>query len=251
MHSFTEVFRSFDPIPVGYRNGALVTGLRIDGRDPDSGELGHGIEAQLANAYENLRRAVEAAGGSTDNIGQVSFFLADFDDRAAINPPWVAMFPDENDRPTYKFMPAPLPEGELVQMEFYAVLGERRTDIHLTGVAHANPIPMAVRIGAYLFSSRVLAYDPATAQPAEGNEAQARFLYENVNAVIDAAGMSWSDVVQGRGFLADLAEEPLLGGPWAERFPDAAARPPLHLVRYGAGALRVMLEIVAEEGAGQ
>lgn len=240
--------QSIDPIPLGIRVGDLVHGLRITGKDPKTGKLGDGIEAQLKNAYANMRICVENAGGTTANIAQVSMFFADFQaDRGAMNPPWIEMFPDENDRPPYKFIPASLPDRERVHFEFFAVLGQGRKVLSVAGVAHTNPIPLGVRIGGYLFSSRVLPYDPGTGQPANGAQAQAEFVFQNTTALLLAGGMSWQDVLQGRAFLADLAHEPLVEGRWQARFPNAASRPVLHSVRYGGGALQVMLEIIASK----
>jgi 2-iminobutanoate/2-iminopropanoate deaminase len=247
METLTEIFANpeIDPIPEAIRHGDLVTGFRIDGRDPVTGELGSTIREQLDLAYGNLRRCVEAAGGTTDHIAQVSFFLRDFDDRDLINEGWIRTFADPADRPTYKFMPAPLDGGRLVQLEFFAVPGERRHPIDLAGVAHTNPIPLAVRIGRYLFSSRLLPYDPATGRPAEGDEAQADRLFEHAAAVLSAAGLGWAEVVQGRAFSVEDRGRVLLASRWRARFAGTTAAPPLHAVRYGSGALRVMLELVA------
>jgi len=245
-----EVFGdpNVDPIPLGFRTGDLVHGLRITGRDPKTGTLGDGIEAQLRNAYDNMRLCVENAGGTIDNIAQVSMFFADFQsDRGAMNPPWVEMFPDENDRPTYKFMPANLPAEARIHFGFFAVVGQRRKLLSVPGVAHTNPIPLGVRIGRYLFSSRILPYDPSTGQPANGPEAQAEFLFQNADALLRAGGMAWGDVQQGRAFLAEPGHQQLVDSRWQERFPNADARPTLHRVRYGGGALQVMLEVIATQ----
>jgi hypothetical protein len=102
-----------------------------------------------------MKRAVEAAGAATDNIAQVSFFFKNFSGgvmRDVINPLWVAMFTDENARPTYKFMPAPeLPGDQQVHVEFWAVPGQKRNSIQIPNVAHTNPIPFGVKMGRYLF----------------------------------------------------------------------------------------------------
>lgn len=243
-----EIFtdQNADPIPIGSRSGDLVHGFRIAGTDPATGELGAGIEAQLKNAYATMRQCVESAGGTTANIAHVSMYWANFQrDREAMNPPWVEMFPDGTDRPTYKFMPANLPGGQLISLQFFAVIGQRRRVLSVQGVAHTNPIPLGVRIGRYLFSSRVLPYDPSTGQAADGAEPQAEFVFQNATALLKAGGMSWPDVRQGRAFLADSAHQPLVDSRWEALFPDAATRPVLHTSRYGGGALQVMLEIFA------
>lgn len=241
-----EVFAdsAVDPIPKAIRFGDLIHGSRIDGRDPITGDFPPTIAAQLVNAYATMRASVEAGGASTANVGQVSFFLQSMDDRALINGPWLEMFPDPEDRPTYKFMPARLEGGQLVHVEFFAVPGASRRSIHVQGVAHANPIPMAVQIGRYLFTSRILAYDPVTEKAADTAEAQADFVFQHAQTILDAAGFLWNDVVQGRGFVVDVSLMPLLSERWTRRFQPLDV-PPLHTTRYEAGALQVMLELVA------
>jgi 2-iminobutanoate/2-iminopropanoate deaminase len=250
MSGLFEVFGNtvVDPIPKAILIDDLLHGLRIDGRDPNTGEYPETIEQQLVNAYATMRDSVEAAGASVDNIGQVSFYLQNFDHRALINDPWNEMFTDAEDRPTYKFMPADLPGEQLVHMEYFAVPGARRRDLHVQGVAHTNPIPMAVHIGRYVFSSRMLPYDPATEKAATTTEAQADFIFQHAKRILDDAGFTWSDVVQGRGFFVQEEMFPLISSRWMERFPDATSRPPLHPIRYGAGGLQVMLEFIARQG---
>lgn len=237
-----------DPIPLGTLAGDLLHGVRISGRDPQTGKLGDGIQAQLKSAYANMRLCMENAGGSIDNIAHVSMYWSDFaTDRGEMNPPWVEFFPNDDDRPTYKFMPANLPEGERVAFEFFAVLGARRKLLAVNGVAHTNPIPLGVRIGRYLFSSRMLPYDPSTGAAADGAEKQAGFLFANTEALLKQGGMGWSNVFQGRAFLADPTHGALIDPRWEAAFPDAAKRPKLERVRYGGGALQVMLEVIAAE----
>lgn len=241
--------QDIDPVPLGTVSGDLLHGTRISGRDPQSGKLGDGIQEQLKNAYANMKLCVENAGGSADNIAHVSMYWGDWaTDRGEMNPPWVDFFPKDDDRPTYKFMPAPhLPEGERIAFEFFAVLGQRRKLLAVDGVAHTNPIPLGVRIGRYLFSSRMLPYDPSTGSAAEGPEKQAEFLFANTDALLNKGGMDWSNVLQGRAFLADVAHRPLVDTRWEAKFPDAGKRPTLHRVKYGGGALQVMLEVIAAE----
>jgi enamine deaminase RidA (YjgF/YER057c/UK114 family) len=239
-----------DPIPVGTLVGDLLHVTRISGRDPQTGALGDDIRAQLRNAYANMQAAVENAGGTLDNVAHVSMYWANWaEDREEMNPPWVEVFPNAADRPTYKFMPAPnLPQVERIAFECFAVVGARRELLAVEGVAHTNPIPLGVRIGRYLFSSRMLPYDPTTGKAAEGAEAQARFLFGNTAALLARGGMAWNDVVYGRAFLADPpAQRPLVDEQWQNVFPDAARRPALNRVKYGGGALQVMLEVIARQ----
>jgi 2-iminobutanoate/2-iminopropanoate deaminase len=240
--------QDLDPIPVGTLVGDVLHVTRISGRDRQTGVLGDDIRVQLKNAYANMKLAVENAGGTLDNVAHVSMYWANWtEDREAMNPPWVEVFPDATDRPTYKFMPAPhLPQGERIAFECYAVMGARRELLAVDGVAHTNPIPLGVHIGRYVFSSRMLPYDPSTGKAAEGVDAQAQFLFTNTAALLAKGGMGWQDVVYGRAFLADPpVQRPLVDEQWQRVFPNAAKRPTLNRVKYGGGPLQVMLEVIA------
>lgn len=250
MADLAEIFGgpADDPIPVGIRVGDLIHGLRVAGADPATGAPGEGIESQIRHAFAAMRASAEAAGAGLANVGLVSAFFADV--RAsmpAFNALWVETFPDDADRPTYKFMAAPLPAGRLVQLEYFAVRGGRRSVVNIPGVAHTNPIPMASRVGAYLFTSRVLPFDPADGKPGEGAARQAELAFANAATVLETAGMGWGDVVQGRAFVAEDGDRPLVARLWAERTAGAPA-PVLHMTRYRvAPTLLVMLELIAVE----
>ena len=172
-----EVFgdQSVSPLPVALRSGELVRGFRIVGADPDTGALGEGIDAQLRFAHEHMRRSIESVGGSRANIAQVSMYFQDFArDREAMNPPWVDAFPDDDDRPTYKFLTADLPGDLLVYMDYHAVLGHSRQVLNVEGVAHTNPIPLGVRMGPVPLLLPHPALRPVDGPPAGGRAGSGR-----------------------------------------------------------------------------
>jgi enamine deaminase RidA (YjgF/YER057c/UK114 family) len=129
-------------------------------------------------------------------------------------------------------------------MNVFAVLGAARESLYLPKVAHANPIPLAVRAGRYLFSSRVLPYDPATGEPGRDGAEQAAFALLNAGALLEQAGMSWRDVKQARAFVADQALDATVRTAW-RGLGDETSAAPLRITRYRAGALSVLLEIIA------
>jgi 2-iminobutanoate/2-iminopropanoate deaminase len=232
MSTLSELFSGDDPIPVGVRNGDVIHGLRISGVDP-------------SDALDNLHHAVERSGASLDNVAQVSFFVKDPALLKTINPAWLRMFPDDNDRPTYKFMTADLSAERPVHLEFFAVAGQRRKLLHIPNVAHNNPIPMGVRIGRYVFSSRVLPYDPQTGQPAESVERQAECLFQNIRTLLDVAEAQPEHITQARLFLFDLDSFQLAQRYW-EAFVVGSATPPLQVTPYTlAPSLKIMLEFIA------
>lgn len=98
--------------------------------------------------------------------------------------------------------------------------------------------PHARRVGDLLFLSGIGPRDPATnAIPgntlfADGRvraydiRAQARAVFANVRAVLEASGARWEDLVDVTVFLTDMARDfQAYNEAWAEHFPDPARAP--------------------------
>jgi enamine deaminase RidA (YjgF/YER057c/UK114 family) len=232
------------PEAAGLRVDDLVYACGITGRDRRSGQCASGLPRQVDDALSNIESYLRDVGGTLDNVARISFFLRDPRDIRKVNDVWTARFPDQYDRPTYKFMGGQLHDQEEARLDFFAVLGQERKCLYLPMVAHGNPIPMAVKIGRYLFSSRVLPFDPATGEPGRDGAEQARFALQNAATILEMAGMTWSDVRQGRAFVADPDHDEHVRAEWERRWDATAARP-LPVTRYRGGALAVMLEIIA------
>ena len=72
--------------------------------------------------------------------------------------------------------------------------------------AAIGPYSQAVRVGNTVYLSGQTPLDPATGEMVEGNiSAQARRVFDNLQAVCAAAGGSFSDVVRVGIYLTDLA----------------------------------------------
>src|SRR5207302_10081176 len=135
----------------------FTSGVR--GVDLTSGQLPADPEQQFTHAWRNLAKLVESAGLSTDNIGLVTSFIDAQEYRAHINPGWLELFPSATDRPARKTTSFPLPEGVAVELQAFGVANERRTCIEVKGLTHRDPLPNAVRIGPYVFSSVIVPVD--------------------------------------------------------------------------------------------
>src|SRR5438876_6208388 len=83
----------------------------VRGIDVNSGELPGNPAEQFVHAWHNLTALVEYAGLSTDNIGLVTSFIDSQEYRAHINPGWLNLFPDADNRPARKTTSYPLPKG--------------------------------------------------------------------------------------------------------------------------------------------
>ena len=95
----------------------------IGGSNPGTRDLPSTLEQQVANVFAAIRGDVEAAGGSTDNIIKITFWVKDpVSQRAALNAEWVKMFPDAAARPARHTLTLPENSRALVQADFTAVL---------------------------------------------------------------------------------------------------------------------------------
>lgn len=111
-----------NPIPSGVRLGNMVFSGGISGQDPATGTIPPDVEKQAELAFQNLARLMQAAGGSTDDIGHVTVFLKDLNHREHINREWLKMFPDDDDRPTRHTLKADLQGSTLLQLQIIGVI---------------------------------------------------------------------------------------------------------------------------------
>jgi 2-iminobutanoate/2-iminopropanoate deaminase len=109
------------PFPLASRVGPLLATSGIHGTDPATGALADGgAEAQIRQAFSNLRGVVEAAGGSLEDVAQVLVTLTDRAHRPFVNAVWVELFPDPASRPARNTSERELPGGSLCQLIAYA-----------------------------------------------------------------------------------------------------------------------------------
>ena len=115
--------RHENPIPNASRVGNLLMSSVVSGSKVGSRELPPTLEEQVANVFAHIRHDVEAAGGTTDNIIKITFWVKDPQtQRAALNAEWVKMFPDPEARPARHTLPLPPESRPLVVADFTAVL---------------------------------------------------------------------------------------------------------------------------------
>ena len=85
----------------------------------------------------------------------------------------------------------------------------------------------AVRVGDTVYLSGQLGLDPATMQLVDGIDAQVIRVFENLKAVVEAAGGSLADVVKLNVYLTDLANfakvNEAMATYFSEPFPARAA----------------------------
>lgn len=104
--------------------------------------------------------------------------------------------------------------------------------------APVGAYPHARRVGDLLFLSGIGPRDPATnaipgnVQDAGGRllsydiDLQARAVFANVRAVLEASGAGWEDLVDVTVYLTDMARDfKAYNAVWAECFPDIDTAP--------------------------
>jgi 2-iminobutanoate/2-iminopropanoate deaminase len=96
-----------------------------------------------------------------------------------------------------------------------------------------GPYSQAIRSGDLVFCSGQVGLDPATGELVDGVEAQAERALRNLAAVLDAAGLTFDDVVKTTIFLADVADFGAVNAIYGRFMPD----PPPARSTVGVGGL--------------
>ncbi|PUB32293.1 enamine deaminase RidA (YjgF/YER057c/UK114 family) [Promicromonospora sp. AC04] len=105
-----------------------------------------------------------------------------------------------------------------------------RESIELPGFGHANPIPVARRIGPFLATGVLTGRDPATGAMGEGIDEQCAHVFDHVRALLAAAGGTSDDVLKMTFRLADPSDRDALNREWTAMFPERSARPARQVV---------------------
>jgi 2-iminobutanoate/2-iminopropanoate deaminase len=112
--------------------------------------------------------------------------------------------------------------------------------------AAIGPYSQATIANGFVFSAGQIPIDPATGQVIEGDiDAQTERVMLNLQAVLDAAGASWSQVVKTTVYLHDMAHFPRVNEIYARWIGDARpARSTVQVTALPRGAL-VEIDFVA------
>ncbi|WP_279111228.1 RidA family protein [Muribaculum intestinale] len=81
-----------------------------------------------------------------------------------------------------------------------------------------GPYSQAIEKGNMIFASGQIPINPATGEIPEGITAQTRQSLANVSAILEAAGLTLSDVVKTTVFLADMGDFAAMNAVYAEAF---------------------------------
>ena len=126
-----------------------------------------------------------------------------------------------------------------------------RTTVSTTHAPAAiGPYSQAIRADGYLFCSGQLGLDPSTGEFVAGDvAAQAEQSLRNLGAVLEAAGLTFNDVVKTTIFLADIADFAAVNAVYGRFVTDPPpARSTVAVAALPKGG-RVEIEAIARLGA--
>ena len=111
--------------------------------------------------------------------------------------------------------------------------------------AAIGPYSQAIVADGTVYCSGQIGLDPATGELADGLEAQAERALRNLSAVLDAAGLTFADVVKTTIFLTDMAHFAAVNAIYASAMPEPPpARSTVAVAALPKGAL-VEIEAIA------
>ena len=114
----------------------------------------------------------------------------------------------------------------------------------------AGPYSQAIETEQYVFCAGQIGRDPASGAMPDGVEAQTEQVLRNLQAVLDAAGCTFADVVKTTCFLADIGDFAAFNEVYARFMSDPPpARSTFQVAALPMGA-RVEIEATAVRNRG-
>jgi 2-iminobutanoate/2-iminopropanoate deaminase len=123
----------------------------------------------------------------------------------------------------------------------------KRVSIFVEGLDHGSlPIPTASRLGPFIATGGIRGVDRKTHQLPEDPALQADLMFENLDAVLQAAGASVEQVLKLTIWIKSGALRSVVNAGWLKCFPDPDSRPARHILIYDLlGGMAVQCEALA------
>jgi len=164
------------------------------------------ITVQAQQVFSNLQRVLEQAGSSLSQVVSVTVMLQNASDFAALDRVYAEQFMADPPARTTIIGDMVLP-GALLEIAVTAVpAGVARTVILPEGWQKpTSPYSYAIKSGDTLWSSGLVARNGRTNTQVTGDvPTQTTTIMTNLGEILEAAGMGYGDVVQGRVALKDM-----------------------------------------------
>ena len=87
------------PIPMATRVGNILYTSGIMGKSMETGAFPESVEDQARECFKNLEAVLAKAGAKPSDVLKVTVYIKSNNNRQAVNPAWLEMFPDPHNRP--------------------------------------------------------------------------------------------------------------------------------------------------------
>jgi 2-iminobutanoate/2-iminopropanoate deaminase len=239
-------------LPAAARMGDLVIMPALAPIDPQTGAIvGDDMESQLRAVLQNMDRVLEAAGCSRRDVARVTTFMRQTSDRTALNKVYREWYPNEDERPPNKYLPAALPAGIHVRAQVITLPGNAARAIEIPGIHHNDWMSLGGINGGLITSSRIFGTDPTTGKGDPDPAGHTAIIFENADRLLALAGGSWENMSQATVFYqGEHLRAPILQE-WRKRGSEKENGPRLNLVETDLGGqardgvLLPRLEIIA------
>ena len=118
--------------------------------------------------------------------------------------------------------------------------------------SHVGPVPQAVEAGGWIYVSALFGVNPVDHALPDDARAEAELLFDNLAAILEAAGSGLTDVVRVGIVMCELQRDrPVFNEVWAQRFGDhRPARSAIQSPEFGRTGenARFMIEAAAFRG---
>lgn len=197
---------SRSPLSAAVKAGGLVYVSGQYGQDM-KGTLVGDIKGQTKQALDNIDTILKTAGSGLANTANVTVYLKNIGDFAAMNEVYAPRWPKDPPARTTVSGPLANPDALIEIVAVGIVNGGERVAVNPDGWLKTNPYSYAIKSGNTLFMSGLLSRDGKDNSPVKGEmPAQTKTALENAGAVLKAAGMSYDDVAAVRVFITDVAK---------------------------------------------
>jgi reactive intermediate/imine deaminase len=199
-----------------YLSGTLAE----DAGDAD-GPRDVGTETRLT--LERMRDVLVASGSSLDRVVSVMVYITAADDFQPMNAAYRTFWPADPPTRTTIVTELVVPDAR-VEISMVAVPAGAPRDVLLPRgwQRSPNPYSYAIRSGDTLFLSGLVSRNGTDNAFVKGDaRTQTRTIMENARQLLEAAGMTFANIVSARVYLTSKADFAAMNEVYAEFFPSA------------------------------
>lgn len=186
-----------------------------DSRDLKSGQLPSGdFSTHARRCLENVGAALKAGGMSYRDAVKVEVYLTDLKQLDAFNALYRSFFSEDPPSRTTVGV-TELPKGAPVLMNLVAAPGKKV--VQPAGIPRNPDLSPAIRVGDRLFLSGGLAKKSGAVG------AQVREVMDELGRILNAAGMNFANVVEGKVYVANMEDYAAMNEAYGSYFTTSFA----------------------------